>query len=157
MFFQYGKQKCTVIGWATKCMSWKIVLPLELVKPMLWAAAAQNSRTADSSQSRNKSTQFWLQTPVADSTLEHMWPVEQTRRAQHKRQRRDVGPHHQRGALADLFLIEPHVWSQDSERGEHDVKFATNMTNLYKAAEGYVEQGKEKMPSWWYAHFWDQL
>ena len=143
MFFQYGKRQCTVIGWATKYMSWKIILPLELVKPVLWAAATQNNRTGASSQSRNKGTQFWLQIPVADSTLENAWPVEQARRAQHaKRQRRDVGPQHQRSPTADLFLIEPHVWSQDSERGEHDVKFATNMTNLYKASEGYVEQGK---------------
>ena len=158
MFFQYGWQMCTPKMWATKFMQWKIILPLEFVKPMLWAAAAQNSHTSASSHSRNTSTQFWLPVPVGDSTLEQMWPAKQARRAEHaKKQRRDVGPHHQRGPLADFLLIEPHVWSKDSERGEHDVRFATNMVNLFKAAGGYFEQDKEKMPPWWYTHFWDEL
>ena len=32
MFFQYGKMKCTLLMWATNHMSWKIILPVELVK-----------------------------------------------------------------------------------------------------------------------------
>ena len=159
MFFQHGKQRCTPVAWATKHMSWKIILPLELVKPMLWAAAAQNSRSGSvSSTSRNQSTQFWLPIPIRNSTLDLLWPHEQARKQQHaKRQRRDVGSHHERSPTADLFLIEPHVWSQSQARGEHDVKFATDMNNLYKASQGYVEPGKDKMPDWWYAHFWDEL
>ena len=159
MFFQYGKQRCTPVAWATKKMSWKIILPLELVKPMLWAAATQTSRSGSvSSTSRNQSTQFWLPIPIRNSTLDLLWPHEQARRQQHaKRQRRDVGSHHERSPTADLFLIEPHVWSENEARGEHDVKFATDMNNLYKASQGYVEPGKDKMPDWWYDHFWDDL
>ena len=159
MFFQYGKMQCTPTRWATKLMQWKIILPLELVKPLLWAASSEKCRSGMSAQSRNKSTQFWLPIPVEDSTLEERWPAEQARRSEHsKRQRRNPGhTQPQRGAQADRLLIEPHVWCKDSERSEHDVRFATNMTLLRQASEGYVEQDKEKMPEWWYTHLLDEL
>ena len=159
MFFQYGKTKCTPTMWATKLVQWKIILPLELVKPLLWAATSEKCRSGLSAESRNKSIQFWLQIPVEDSTLEERWPAEQAKRSEHaKRQRRNQG-HTQthRGPEADRLLIEPHVWCKDSEKSEHDVKFATSMTLLRQASEGYTEQGKDKMPEWWYTHFWDAL
>ena len=56
MFFQYGKTQCTALGWATKNMQWKIILPVEIVKPLLWAAVDQQVRTATFSETRNKST-----------------------------------------------------------------------------------------------------
>ena len=123
MFFQYGNVTCTPLMWATENMNWKSILPVELVKPLLWAAVDQTSREDMPSESHNQSTQFWLKIPVGDSTLEEEWPVEQSRRQkdskrpQAKKQKlQKAQPHHDRTANSDRLLIEPHVWYKSFSR-----------------------------------------
>ena len=114
MFVQYGTEKCTMRKWATRHMSWKMVLPVELVKPLLIAAVKNRSRSSNSSG--NKGTQFWLGIPVGQSTLQEELPKEKA-----KRQRVEPKPE-QRDSQADLLELVPHVWSRSTQRSEHDVK-----------------------------------
>ena len=164
MFFQYGNVNCTPLTRAMKNMSWKTILRVELVKPLLWAAVDQKSREDMSPESHNQSTQFWLKIPVGDSTLEEKWPEEQAKRQkdstrpQAKKQKNSKSHyHHDRTARTDRLLIEPHVWCNFSAGSQHDVKYATSMKNLWEASQGYHDSKKEKMPDWWYEQFWSAL
>ena len=83
---------------------------------------------------------------MGDSTSEAEWPNE-------KIKRQKFSPSHtneQRDVQADQLQIVPHVWSTSTQKSEHDVKFATTMSNIWHASQGLDEKGKLKMPEWWY-------
>ena len=152
MCFHHTLQNGTLKKWATRQMKMKLVLPIELVRPLIaWATI----RNRTESGKRNKGAPYMLEVPTPDGGYLSKHPDRVAKR-QRNAEASDSNRYAKRQRALeqedteDSLRFSPYANGHGAKHrsGLHALEYASTMQDL---------RNTPGLPDWWYPFFWKAL